>query len=48
MFLQGCRLVSVRVLFFSIAVLHSDRTEEDLGRRVSEQCDSSYLPASLI
>ena len=28
--------------FFS-AVLHSDRTEEDL-RRVPERCDSSYLP----
>ena len=42
MFSQWCRQVSVRV-FFS-AVLHSDRTEEDLRRRVSEQCDSSYLP----
>ena len=29
--------------FFS-AVLHSDRTEEDLRRRVPERCDSSYLP----
>ena len=28
--------------FFS-AVLYSDRTE-DLRRRVTEQCDSSYLP----
>ena len=28
--------------FFS-AVLHSDRTEEDL-RRAPERCDSSYLP----
>ena len=30
-------------VFFS-AVLHSNRTEEDLRRRVSEQCDSGYLP----
>ena len=29
--------------FFS-AVLHSNRTEEDLRRRVPEWCDSSYLP----
>ena len=35
------------ILFFIIiflAVLHSDRTEEDLKRRVSEQCDFSYFP----
>ena len=25
----------------------TDRTEEDLRRRVSKQCDSSYLPAQL-
>ena len=33
--------------FFS-AVLHSDRTEEDLRRRVSEQCDSNYFWICLI
>ena len=29
-------------IFFS-AVLHSDRTEEDLRRRGPERCDSSYI-----
>ena len=32
---------------FISAVLHSDRTEQDLRRRVSERCDSSYLAVDL-
>ena len=34
----------VLVRFFFSAVLHSNRTEEDLRSKVSEQCDPSYLP----